>query len=43
MTKIYQIIWNVSELTGIGLGRLAPRVFEKMIGIKGKKANNTYD
>ena len=39
MSKIYQIIWSVSEFTGISLGRFAPHVFGKMIGIKGKKKN----
>jgi hypothetical protein len=29
---IYRIIWNLSEYTGIGLGRFAPYVFHQMIG-----------
>ena len=35
--RIYTFIWNVSEFTGIGLGRCAPYVFGKMLGKKGKK------
>lgn len=30
-------IWNLSEWSGIGLGHLAPWVFGKMVGSKGKK------
>lgn len=33
--KFWSIIWNVSEFTGIGLGKYAPYVFEKMLGING--------
>lgn len=29
---IYPIIWNLSEYTGIGLGRFEPYVFRQMIG-----------
>lgn len=29
---IFGIIWNLSEFTGIGLGRFAPYVFGKLIG-----------
>ncbi len=31
------IIWNASEWSGIGLGRLAPYVFHIMIGAKKMK------
>lgn len=31
-TWIYRIIWNLSELTGIGLGKFGPHVFHQMIG-----------
>ena len=31
------IIWNLSEWSGIGLGRFAPLVFGLMIGRKGRK------
>lgn len=34
---IWRLIWNLSERTGIGLGRFAPIVFERMIGTKGEK------
>lgn len=30
-------VWDMSEFTGIGLGRFAPYVFSKMIGKKGEK------
>lgn len=29
---IYKLIWDLSEFTGIGLGRYAPYVFHQMIG-----------
>ena len=32
--KLFATIWDLSEFTGIGLGRFAPYVFEKIIGIK---------
>ena len=32
-------VWNVSELTGIGLGKYAPWVFSQMINSKRTKAN----
>ena len=35
MNKLYKIIWDTSEFTGIRLGRFAPFVFGKMIGVKG--------
>lgn len=34
---IWKLIWNISEYTGVGLGRFAPYVFGKMINSKGKK------
>lgn len=34
---IFKQIWNISEFTGIGLGKFAPYVFGKMINMKGKK------
>ena len=37
MKKLYTAIWNISEFTGIPLGRFAPFVFGKMIGVKGIK------
>ena len=34
--KLWQLlwytVWNISEFTGIGLGRFAPWVFHQMIG-----------
>ena len=32
MKTLATILWNLSEWSGIGLGRLAPHVFAKMIG-----------
>ena len=40
MKLIFRFIWELSELTGIRLGRFAPFVFEKMIGVKGKKISS---
>lgn len=37
MKLIATIIWEISEFTGIGLGKYAPVVFGYMIGSKGKK------
>lgn len=34
MKTLAQIIWNVSEYTGIGLGKFAPYIFGAMIGAK---------
>lgn len=34
---IYKMIWNMSEFTGIGLGRFAPTVFGGMLGSKPSK------
>jgi hypothetical protein len=33
-------IWDISEFTGISLGRLAPYVFSKMIGVKGERVDD---
>jgi hypothetical protein len=35
MNWIWRGIWNLSEFTGIGLGRFAPFVFGRMIGRRG--------
>ena len=37
MRIIGKIIWDISEFTGIGLGKYAPIVFGWMVGSKGKK------
>lgn len=37
MRTIGRLIWDISEFTGIGLGKYAPIVFGLMIGSKGKK------
>jgi len=34
---IGKLIWDLSEFTGIGLGKYAPIVFGWMIGSKGRK------
>lgn len=40
MSKMfYRILWDLSEFSGIGLGRFAPFVFGRMIGSDGKKVN----
>ncbi len=39
MKILATIIWNLSEFTGIGLGRFAPYIFGRMIGAKGKRIN----
>jgi len=33
---VYKIIWNLSEWSGIPLGKYAPYVFHQMIGGTGK-------
>ena len=38
-TLFWSIVWNVSELTGIGLGKYAPWIFSQMINSKRTKAN----
>ena len=38
---IYLQIWNLSEWSGIGLGKYAPYVFGKMIGSKGSEVDDT--
>lgn len=35
--KLWSTVWNLSEYTGIPLGRFAPWVFGQMIGVKGEK------
>ena len=35
----YRAVWDISEFTGIGLGRFAPYVFGMMIGRNVKKIN----
>lgn len=37
---LYTQLWNISEFTGIGLGRFAPKVFEGMIGYKGNEIDS---
>jgi hypothetical protein len=37
MRLFAKLIWDISEHTGIGLGRFAPIVFGIMIGRKGKR------
>jgi len=34
MKWFWTMLWNLSEFTGIGLGRIAPFVFGKMIEVK---------
>ncbi len=36
-SHIASIVWNISEFTGIGLGRYAPIIFGLMIDRKGRK------
>lgn len=38
---IYTFIWNMSEWSGIGLGKFAPYVFHQMIG--GEKVAKRMD
>lgn len=35
--NFWAFVWWLSETSGIGLGRFAPFVFERMIGGKGKR------
>lgn len=37
---IARLIWDLSEFTGIGLGRFAPYIFGAMIGRKPYKHKN---
>lgn len=39
MSFIWKLLWDLSECTGIGLGKLAPFVFGKTINRKGRKIN----
>lgn len=34
MKRFFTFIWNLSEKSGIGLGRFAPFVFESMCGLR---------
>ena len=43
MRWFWRGIWNISEFTGIGLGKLAPIVFGLMLGRKGKKQSGDRD
>ena len=36
-SHLASIVWNLSEFTGIGLGKYAPIIFGAMIGKKGKR------
>jgi hypothetical protein len=36
-TLMFSLIWNLSEWSGYGLGKIAPYVFERMIGRPGVK------
>lgn len=40
MKILWRFIWNASETLGIPLGKYAPIVFERMLGIKGNKLEN---
>lgn len=40
MRWVYTAIWNLSEWSGIGLGKYAPYVFKKIIGIKGQEVDS---
>lgn len=37
MSSLYGALWRLSELTGIGLGRFAQFVFERMIGKRSRE------
>lgn len=37
--NIWSFIWDLSELTGIGLGKFAPFIFGKRNGNTGEKIN----
>lgn len=36
-------IWDISEMSGLGLGRLSPWVFGQMMGCKGKQKKGGCD
>lgn len=40
MRWFWTLVWNLSELTGIGLGRYAPFVFERMLGVEGEEIDS---
>lgn len=35
--SIWQLVWDISEWSGVGLGRFAPWVFQQMIGAKRRR------
>jgi len=37
---IWKMIWDLSEWSGIGLGKYSHVVFEKMIGVKGQEIDS---
>lgn len=37
MRRICSLIWNLSEWTGIGLGRFAPWVFGGLVGARPRR------
>ena len=37
MRTIAKLIWNMSEFTGVGLGKFAPVILGMMLGSKGEK------
>lgn len=43
MREPWKTIWELSEFTGVGLGRFAPFIFGKMIGHSGKMIGHTDD
>lgn len=40
MRHFWSFVWNLSEFTGIGLGKYAPFVFGRMIGVKGEEVDS---
>lgn len=40
MRWFYTLLWNLSEWSGIGLGKYAPYVFSKMIGCEGVEVDS---
>ena len=37
----WTVVWEASELCHIGLGRFAPFVFGRMIGVRGKRVDES--
>ncbi|WCI99756.1 hypothetical protein [Klebsiella phage BUCT_49532] len=35
--KFWYVVWQISEMSGIPLGKCAPWVFEQWTGLKGEK------